>query len=136
MSMINKSTFQSLRKLVIVMADYGDGDAWLPEEITNVSQTKPPRVVLLNPTDRIAREFDVQLRKFELTLPIDRATDLQGKMEDVRVVVGGLGIASFRKFWRPLPARLSIHEGPSFSRQLGYWIIHGHSLVLPAFPRQ
>ncbi|KFY45961.1 hypothetical protein V494_00692 [Pseudogymnoascus sp. VKM F-4513 (FW-928)] len=119
MSMINKSTFQNLRKLVIVMVDHDDGHAWLPEEITNVSQTKPPRVVFLNPTDRIAREFDGQLRKFELTLPINRATDLQGKMKDVRVVVGGLGIASFRKFWRPLPACLPIHEGPSSSGKLG-----------------
>lgn len=42
MSLINKSTFQSLQKLVIVIIDYHDGKWWVSDEITDVSQTRPP----------------------------------------------------------------------------------------------
>lgn len=130
MSMINKSTFQSLQKLVVVIVDYGDGGGWVPEEITKVSQTKPPQVIFLDPTDQLVEEFNGQLQKFELTLPIDRAKDLESKMGDFQVIEGGIGVARFRKFWRSLPERLPIHEGLGLSGEVGYWIIHGHPLRL------
>ncbi|OBT51564.1 hypothetical protein VE04_08388, partial [Pseudogymnoascus sp. 24MN13] len=77
MSMINKSTFQSLQKLVLVIVHHRDGLRWFPDEIMAASQTKPPQFILLDPPDRIAREFGGQLQKFELTLPYDRAADLE-----------------------------------------------------------
>ncbi|OBT44454.1 hypothetical protein VE00_05925 [Pseudogymnoascus sp. WSF 3629] len=129
-SMINKSTFQSLQKLVVVIVDYGDGRRWFPEEITAASQTKPPQFIFLDPTDQIAKEFGGQLQKFELTLPMDRVADIESKMGDIQVIIGGRGLAVVRKFWRSLPKQLSIHEGVGFSRELGYWIIHGHGLKL------
>lgn len=130
MSLINKLTFPSLEKLVVVIVDYGGGSGWVPEEITKVSQTKPPQVIFLDPTDQLVKEFDGQLQKFELTLPIDRAKDLESNMGDLQVIEGGIGVTRFRKFWRSLPKQLLIHDGLGFSRELGYWIIHGHCLRL------
>lgn len=133
MSLINKSTFQSLQKLVIVIIDYHDGKWWVPDEITHVSQTRPPQVILLDPTDQLIKEFGGQLQKFELTLPLNRATDLESKMGDLQIVDSGTGFARVRKFWRSLPERLPTHEGRGLSGELGYWIIHGHGLVLPHY---
>jgi hypothetical protein len=130
MSLINKSTFQSLQKLVIVIVDRGDGSDWVPEEITEVSQTKLPQVIFLDPTDQLMEEFAGQLQKFELTLPIDMADYLESKMGDIQVIEGGIGMARFRKFWRSIPGRLLIDGRLDFSRELGYWIIRGHQLLL------
>ncbi|KFY42611.1 hypothetical protein V495_04429 [Pseudogymnoascus sp. VKM F-4514 (FW-929)] len=119
MSLINKSTFQSLQKLVIVIVDHGDGSDWVPEEITEVSQTKLPQVIFLDPTDQLMEEFAGQLQKFELTLPIDMADYFESKMGDIQVIEGGIGIARFRKFWRSIPGRLLIDGRLDFSRELG-----------------
>ncbi|KFY74265.1 hypothetical protein V499_05699 [Pseudogymnoascus sp. VKM F-103] len=132
MSMINKSTFQSLQKLVLVIVDNRDGRRWFPDEIMAASQTKPPQFILLDPPDRIAREFGGQLQKFELTLPYDRAADLESKLVDkmdkTQVIMRHPGLAMIRKFWRSIPKQLPIHEELGFSGELGYWIIHGHCL--------
>ncbi|OBT87794.1 hypothetical protein VE02_03084 [Pseudogymnoascus sp. 03VT05] len=130
MSMINKSTFQSLQKLVLVIVHNTDGRNWLPDEIIPASQTKPPQFILLDPADRIAKEFGGQLQKFELTLPLDRAEDIQNKMVDkTRVIMSNPGLATIRKFWRSIPKQLPIHERLDFSGELGYWIVHGHCLA-------
>ncbi|KFZ07087.1 hypothetical protein V501_06784, partial [Pseudogymnoascus sp. VKM F-4519 (FW-2642)] len=132
MSMINKSTFQSLQKLVLVIVHQRDGWRWFPDEIMAASQTKPLKFMLLDPPDRIAKEFGGQLQKFELTLPYDRAADLESKMVDkmdrTQVIMSHPGLAMIRKFWRSIPKQLPIHEGLGFSGELGCWIIHGHCL--------
>lgn len=96
-----------------------------------MSRTKPPQVILLDPTDQLIKEFDGQLQKFELTLPLNRATDLESKMGDLQIVYVDIGFTRVQKFWRPLPEELPTYEGLGLSRELGYWIVHGHGMKLP-----
>ncbi|KFY07209.1 hypothetical protein V492_07352 [Pseudogymnoascus sp. VKM F-4246] len=121
MPLVNKSTFPRLQKLAIAAVGDNYNDGWIPSEIAAGSPTLPSQVIiLLDPTDQIARDFDGQLRKFEITLPYHWANELEDKMgRNIKVAIILGGPAFCHKFWRTVP------EGLDGRGELGYWILGG-----------
>lgn len=120
MSLINPSSFPMLQKLMIIVDDLGLESKSLPHP-------------LLEPSDRIARDFDGKLERFYLQLPPSFFKLFQDKLEDIKVENGGEGVFSYEKFWRAAPESAQHAQKLKVTNnEVGYWLFKGVDHHIPA----